>query len=46
MENKGKIRYEIARNIIKKMLNAGLITEEEFEKIDGLNKAKFLCKTA
>lgn len=46
MENKGKIKYEIAKNIIKKMFNSGLITVEEFNKIDRLNKAKFLCKTA
>lgn len=41
-----RIKYEIAKAVIKKMLKAGLITEEEFEKIDALNKEKFIQKVA
>lgn len=40
-----QIKYEIAKATIKKMLKAGLITQEEFERIDMLNKNRFLVST-
>jgi len=41
-----QIKYEIARTVIKKMLKAGLINQEEFERIDAVNKERFAVKAA
>lgn len=38
-------KYEIAKVTIKKMLKAGLIIQQEFERIDMLNKNRFLVST-
>ena len=36
--------YEVALRIIKRMLKQGLISEDEFNRIDVENKQTFLCK--
>lgn len=38
--------YEIASHIVKSMLQKGLISKEEFEKIDAENKKEFAGGTA
>ena len=35
------LKYEIAKEITKKMLKAGLITQEEYDRIDVKNKEIF-----
>lgn len=37
--------YEVALHIIKSMLQKGLISKEEFTKIDSENKKTFIGKT-
>jgi len=44
--NTGKIKYEVATVIVKRMLKAKLITQDEFERIDAVNKEKFGVLTA
>lgn len=36
-----QIKYQIAKTIITKLLRASLITQEEFERADKLNKMKY-----
>ncbi len=38
--------YEIASHLIKSLLQKGLISKEEFEKIDAENKRTFVGGTA
>lgn len=38
--------YEVASHIIKSMLQKGLITNKEYEKIDIRNKQTFIGETA
>ncbi|MEA4912533.1 MAG: SHOCT domain-containing protein [Oscillospiraceae bacterium] len=40
MNAKSVLKYIIARNILINLLTKGLITEEEFYKIDALNAQK------
>lgn len=47
MENGAKeVMYKMASNLLKKMQNNGLISEEEKEKIDRLNLETFSPKLA
>lgn len=38
--------YEVAIHIIKSMLQKGLITKKEYEKIDAKNKQTFIDESA
>ena len=41
-----EIHYHISRKIIDKMLEKNLITEQEYHKIDSLNRISFQPKLA
>ncbi|WP_270810017.1 SHOCT domain-containing protein [Hungatella effluvii] len=36
-----EVHYSIARRLLERMLENGFITEEEYDKIDGLNRETF-----
>lgn len=39
-----QFEYLLTRHYLKKLIEAKLITYEEFDEIDRLNKQRFLCK--
>ena len=41
-----ELYYRLSVNLIQKMLAKGLITEDEFKKIDALNRVSFSPKLA
>ena len=41
MNERNEMRYSIARRLLEMMLQSGFITEEEYSKIDALNRQTF-----
>lgn len=39
-----QFEYLLSRHYLRKLIEAKLITYEEFDEIDRLNKQRFLCK--